>query len=766
MKIDPQTIFLSYAHKSEKPEDYDISEDLVWLIKDELRKDGHEVWIDHEGIRGGTQWRERITDAITSHKHFLAFLSKRSVRQEPNVCLNEVAIAIRHNRIIQTILTESENQVSAPLTLSSIQWHKFDGWKDIKDGKKTGPNGEDWDIWFGSLMTEIRQNLADITHQKAVGELSELKKILKPRTFDAAIINSVEGFFGRKWLFDSIDAWLKTDNRLFWLKGTPGIGKSSFAAKLVHSGNSSIVGFFKCDFQALKSPEESASECIRTLAYQLASRLPDYRIKLLRGQHLEQLALEIKNLQNQERKTPDDLFTYLITEPLNRSEKIVESQRLALVIDALDEAGRLVNGKMVNPLADLLYKHADELPSWLGVIVTSRPEAYLQQQLGAKFSPMIMEGGTQQNLSDIKDYLETTLDPAIAGEQRVKTIQAIVDKSGGTFLYIKRVEQGYDLSKFETLPNGLDDLFYKNFERYFPDPKQYEEKTEKFLRLLATAPGPLPKKLAQELLKWQARDTTQYVTQPMASLLTETEEGLQFFHKSIKDWLQDGSRSGIYQVNDDGPTVLCDFLWNELDRYKDTNNQVGKSPWQKQILGWLPDLAISTNAEGLKFVLIDVETTGISKRDSRIARIDAVKISNNAICYNDIFSKYVNPGVIIPKEIEEIIGITNEMVKDAPPLGNVLSELYEFAKGSILVSHNAVFTAGFLEEAANLSKLGQINLPWLCTLKLSRSLFKGQSCSLYSICGYLEVEIEDPPNYPILEAKCFLKLKKLSGTRN
>lgn len=766
MKIDPQTIFLSYAHKSEKPEDYDISEDLVWLIKDELRKDGHEVWIDHEGIRGGTQWRERITDAITSHKHFLAFLSKRSVRQEPNVCLNEVAIAIRHNRIIQTILTESENQVSAPLTLSSIQWHKFDGWKDIKDGKKTGPNGEDWDIWFGSLMTEIRQNLADITHQKAVGELSELKKILKPRTFDAAIINSVEGFFGRKWLFDSIDAWLKTDNRLFWLKGTPGIGKSSFAAKLVHSGNSSIVGFFKCDFQALKSPEESASECIRTLAYQLASRLPDYRIKLLRGQHLEQLALEIKNLQNQERKTPDDLFTYLITEPLNRSEKIVESQRLALVIDALDEAGRLVNGKMVNPLADLLYKHADELPSWLGVIVTSRPEAYLQQQLGAKFSPMIMEGGTQQNLSDIKDYLETTLDPAIAGEQRVKTIQAIVDKSGGTFLYIKRVEQGYDLSKFETLPNGLDDLFYKNFERYFPDPKQYEEKTEKFLRLLATAPGPLPKKLAQELLKWQARDTTQYVTQPMASLLTETEEGLQFFHKSIKDWLQDGSRSGIYQVNDDGPTVLCDFLWNELDRYKDTNNQAGKSPWQKQILGWLPDLAISTNAEGLKFVLIDVETTGISKRDSRIARIDAVKIFNNAICYNDIFSKYVNPGVIIPKEIEEIIGITNEMVKDAPPLGNVLSELYEFAKGSILVSHNAVFTAGFLEEAANLSKLGQINLPWLCTLKLSRSLFKGQSCSLYSICGYLEVEIEDPPNYPILEAKCFLKLKKLSGTRN
>jgi tetratricopeptide (TPR) repeat protein len=510
-----------------------------------------------------------------------------------------VAIAIKHNRIIQTILTEPENQVSAPLTLSSIQWHKFSDWKDIKEGKKTGPKGEDWDAWFGSLMSGIRQNLADITYQKAVGELSELKEIFKPTSFDAAIINSVEGFFGRQWLFDATNEWFKTDNRLFWLKGTPGIGKSSFAAKLVHSGNSSIVGFFKCDFQGLKSAEESASECIRTLAYQLASRLPDYRIKLLRGQQVD--------AETVQKKTADDLFTYLITEPLNRSEKIAEAGRLALVIDALDEAGRLVNGKMANPLADLLYKHADQLPPWLGVIVTSRPEAYLQQQLGAKFSPLIMEGGSQNNLSDIKDYLETKLDSGITGAQRDRTITAIIDKSGGTFLYVKRVESSYDLSKPETLPNGLDDLFYKDFERYFPDPKVYEEKTEKFLSVLAAAPGPLPKQLAQELLQWQARDITQYVTQPMTSLLTETEEGLQFFHKSIKDWLQEGTRSGIYQVNDSGAKELGNFLWNEFEKGQpkeevkegtgeketaETKEKPKRIPgiWEKQIIEWLAPL--------------------------------------------------------------------------------------------------------------------------------------------------------------------------------
>ncbi len=66
-KIDPQTIFRSYAHKSEKEQDYDISEDLVLLVKAALRQDGHTVWINKEGIRGGHNWRENITRAILGH---------------------------------------------------------------------------------------------------------------------------------------------------------------------------------------------------------------------------------------------------------------------------------------------------------------------------------------------------------------------------------------------------------------------------------------------------------------------------------------------------------------------------------------------------------------------------------------------------------------------------------------------------------------------------------------------------------------------------
>lgn len=575
--IEPQTIFLSYAHKSEKADDYDVSEELVWHIKDELEKDGHKVWIDHEGISAGAQWRERITSAILGHTHFLSFLSKRSVR-DPGVCLNEIAIALGSGRQIQTLLTESEEAVRQPLTISHLQWHQFVDWKAIKDGQKTGPKGETWDVWFGERMALIRENLSDVQQIKVAGDLQRLKETLEPRTFEADIIKSIEGFYGRKWLFDACEQWLNTSaNRLFWLKGSPGIGKSAFAAKLVHQSNSAIVGFFKCEFQGSKSPEESASECIRTLAYQLATRLPDYRTKLLYQQLI--------NKDKISKKTADDLFTYLITEPLNLSGKIPEATRLALVIDALDEAGR---NDGTNALADLIYKHADKLPPWLGIIVTSRPEPYLEQQLG-KFESTPIEGGTEQNLQDLRDYLNERLDPSIQESQRSAIIDQVIDKSGGTFLYLKLIEKDktLDLAKPETLPAGIDDVFMRDFKRYFPDPKEYGVGAEPFLRLMAAAPGPLPVELAKELLGWSSRDVTTQVTQPLGSLLQEKNGGLVFFHKSISDWLQDSKRSGLYQVNDTGAKELGNFLWKEFERGD-------QSRWQSQVLEWLPALLPST----------------------------------------------------------------------------------------------------------------------------------------------------------------------------
>ena len=579
--VEPQTIFLSYAHKSENAIDFDISEELVQMVKSELEKDGHSVWIDFEGLKAGSQWREGITAAILSHQHFILFLSKRSVRV-PGVCLNEVALAIQNNKIIQTILTESEENIRQPLTISHIQWHTLDNWQQIRDGKITGPNGEGWTDWFRDRMSEIKANLSDIQRIKTSGDLQRLKDILDPKTFEADIINNVQGFYGRKWLFDAFDSWLDhSKNRLFWIKGGPGIGKSSFAAKLVHNANSAVVGFFKCEYQGSKTPEESASECIRTLAYQLATRLPDYRQKLMYQQLIDKDKVG--------KKTADDLFTFLISEPLNVSGKIPEATRLTLIIDALDEAGRSDGS---NALADLIHKNVDKLPPWLGLLVTSRPEPYLELQLSA-FEKTTIESEAEDNIRDLKKYLNEFLIQKYSDQldeiKRAKIIDIVIEKSGGTFLYIKRIQDKYDLTQPEELPTGIDDLFMRDFKRYFPIQKEYDENIEPYLRLLVASPGPLPAELGAQILGLDKRHLIGKIFTPLGSLITEKQGGTAFFHKSISDWLSDPKRSLSYTVSASGAKMIGEFLWEEFENKSTTK-------WNNYILEWLNSLVVSIPA--------------------------------------------------------------------------------------------------------------------------------------------------------------------------
>jgi tetratricopeptide (TPR) repeat protein len=569
--VEPQTIFLSYAHKSEREEDYDISEDLVLLIKAELDRDGHTVWIDKEGIRAGSQWRERITAAILEHAHFLSFLSVRSVR-DPGVCLNEIAIALGAHKNIQTVLAEDELHVAAPLTISHLQWHDFQGWREIRAGTRTGPMGEDWDTWFAQRIARLREVIADAQNARIPGELQKLREILEPRTFEARIVEKTNGFSGRRWLFEETRRWLEeSTSRMFWLKAGPGIGKSSFAAQLAHQARSAVVGFFMCDFQGKKDPEESAREAICTLAFQLASRLPDYRLKLLYSLQLD----KDKILKH----TADELFEYLITEPLNRSGKIPESTRLCLVIDALDEAGRSGGG---NALAELLAKHAERLPEWLGVLVTSRPEPYLEQMLKT-LSGTAVDGQSAQNRQDLADWIDQRLPEELRGEQRQQVIEAALEKSGGTFLYLSLIEKDKTLSLADpqNLPDKLDGFFKQTFNRYFPDIEQYGKKTEPFLKLMAAAPGPLPAEMGRQILGWSQRELTLNVIEPMGSLLQQREGGLAFFHASLGDWLQDPSRSGTSCVEVDGPQVLAEFLWCEFIRLEG-------SAWRSEVTHWLP----------------------------------------------------------------------------------------------------------------------------------------------------------------------------------
>lgn len=120
------------------------------------------------------------------------------------------------------------------------------------------------------------------------------------------------------------------------------------------------------------------------------------------------------------------------------------------------------------------------------------------------------------------------------------------------------------------------------------------------------------------------------------------------------------------------------------------------------------------------FVVFDIETTGLNKDTCSITEIGAVKVENGQIC--DYFSTFVNPQKPIPKNIQELTGITDSMVKNAPKEEDAVKTFLEFSKGSHLVAHNARFDIGFIEKTAK-----EFNIPfdfsYLDTLMLARVLY-------------------------------------------
>lgn len=97
------------------------------------------------------------------------------------------------------------------------------------------------------------------------------------------------------------------------------------------------------------------------------------------------------------------------------------------------------------------------------------------------------------------------------------------------------------------------------------------------------------------------------------------------------------------------------------------------------------------------FVVVDLETTGASARDSAITEIGAVKMRGGEVIGE--FQTLVDPGSPIPPFIVALTGITDAMVVAAPRIEQVLPSFLEFLGDSVLVAHNARFDVGFLKAA-------------------------------------------------------------------
>ena len=121
-----------------------------------------------------------------------------------------------------------------------------------------------------------------------------------------------------------------------------------------------------------------------------------------------------------------------------------------------------------------------------------------------------------------------------------------------------------------------------------------------------------------------------------------------------------------------------------------------------------------------EYCVLDIETTGLSFRTNKITELGAVIYKNGEVI--EEFEHFVNPEMPIPEEVVEVTHITDEMVKDAPTIEEILPKFLEFIGDRVIVAHNADFDVGFIKYYAE--QLGyKLENTYIDTLRLAKDLF-------------------------------------------
>lgn len=142
----------------------------------------------------------------------------------------------------------------------------------------------------------------------------------------------------------------------------------------------------------------------------------------------------------------------------------------------------------------------------------------------------------------------------------------------------------------------------------------------------------------------------------------------------------------------------------------------------------------------MNFVIVDVETTGGSPKDSKITELAMFKFDGEKII--DEFIALINPEIPIPEFIVRLTGITDSMVSNAPKFYEVAKHILEFTEDCIFVAHNISFDYGMFRS--EFRSLGfDFRRAHLCTVRASRYVIPGYaSYSLGKISRDLGIEIK------------------------
>lgn len=139
------------------------------------------------------------------------------------------------------------------------------------------------------------------------------------------------------------------------------------------------------------------------------------------------------------------------------------------------------------------------------------------------------------------------------------------------------------------------------------------------------------------------------------------------------------------------------------------------------------------------FCIVDIETSAGNPKKGQIIELAAIKYKNGTII--EEYQSLVNCDYI-PKKVQEITGITLDMLVDAPNLKDVLEEFKLFLEDDVFVAHSVDFDYKFISDSFKLHDLGELFNRRLCTIELAQRTIVSEKYGLKALKENLGIDID------------------------
>lgn len=142
------------------------------------------------------------------------------------------------------------------------------------------------------------------------------------------------------------------------------------------------------------------------------------------------------------------------------------------------------------------------------------------------------------------------------------------------------------------------------------------------------------------------------------------------------------------------------------------------------------------------YVVLDLETTGLSADYDEIIEVTCLKVNNGIIV--DEINTLIKPNAPINEFITELTGITNEMVKDAPQIEDVISSIFEMISNLPLLGQSLNFDVNFLKKYSNKFNYNFDETIYCDTMMLGRRVLKElKHHRLKDYIKYFKIDVEN-----------------------